>query len=150
MNIVRFRVRFYETDMMGIVHHSNHIRWFEMGRVEYFRQAKMDYNILMHEEGYVLPIKDVKVDYKEVARYDDILILETRLVQATRVRIVFSYRITRESDGALIATGTTTNAVTDREGRVKRLPEHYQKAFLACIEEDGKCMNPEQEEMIAR
>ncbi len=100
------RVRFYETDMMEVAHHTNHLRWFEMGRVEFFRACGITLWDMMND-GIVFPITKVTCEYKEPARFDDILTVEVTVAKISRAQCVFTYRILREADGALIATGET-------------------------------------------
>lgn len=138
MNTAKIKVRFYETDMAGIVHHSNHIRWFEMGRVEYLRQAGVCVNALT-KAGIMTPIISVECVYKTAARFDDDLILETKLDKISRVRVSFSFRIIRECDSAIIAEGRTENAFADTKTyRVKRLPVDYYERLKEIKEKEGE------------
>lgn len=135
MNSVRIRVRFYETDMAGIVHHTNHIRWFEMGRIAFLKNHKFNLTRLI-ELGYMTPILAVKCEYKTAAKFDDVLILETRLVKVTRTRATFSFYLTRESDGALIATGETENTFSNKEtGHVRPLTKEIYNFYADLVEE---------------
>ena len=95
------KVRFYETDMMGIAHHSNHIRWFECGRCEYFAAAGLDLFDLL-DQGITYPIKSVSCEYISPINYADIIDIETRLVKLSRAQMVFSYRIVRHDDRRLL------------------------------------------------
>ena len=114
------QVRFYETDMMEVAHHTNHLRWFEMGRVEFFRSCGISLWDMMNE-GIVFPITKVSCEYKEPARFDDIITVEVTVAKLTRAQCVFTYRLVREADGALIATGETQNVFTDKEtGKIIR------------------------------
>ncbi|HWR07935.1 thioesterase family protein [Sporomusa sp.] len=126
MITVREKVRFVETDMMGVVHHSNYFRWFEMARVEYLRQAGVLLNNLMAED-IVFPITDVDCKYRMSAKFDDYILIEAVLSEVSKVKMVFTYRVLREHDGALLATGCTQNAFTNKQGKITRLPEHYFK-----------------------
>lgn len=125
------QVRFYETDMMEVAHHTNHLRWFEMGRVEFFRSCGISLWDMMNE-GIVFPITKVSCEYKESARFDDIITVEVTVAKLTRAQCVFTYRLVREADGALIATGETQNVFTDKEtGKIIRLPDVFYKAMVA-------------------
>lgn len=125
------QVRFYETDMMEVAHHTNHLRWFEMGRVEFFRSCGISLWDMMNE-GIVFPITKVSCEYKEPARFDDIITVEVTVAKLTRAQCVFTYRLVREADGALIATGETQNVFTDKEtGKIMRLPDVFYKAMVA-------------------
>lgn len=120
MIAVREKVRFAETDMMGVVHHANYFRWFEVGRVEYLRQAGINLLDLM-AIGIVFPITDVSCQYKSSAYFDDIISIETSLTELSRAKMVYSYRVVRETDGKLLAEGKTQNVFTDKQGRIIRL-----------------------------
>ncbi len=124
MVTVKDRVRFVETDMMGVVHHANYLRWFEMGRVEYMRQAGV-YLLDLMAAGIVFPITDVSCNYRASARFDDCLLIETAMAELSKVKMVFTYRVVREADGVLLATGRTQNAFTDGAGKIVRLPAEY-------------------------
>lgn len=125
------QVRFYETDMMEVAHHTNHLRWFEMGRVEFFRSCGISLWDMMNG-GIVFPITKVSCEYKEPARFDDIITVEVTVAKLTRAQCVFTYRLVREADGALIATGETQNVFTDKEtGKIIRLPDVFYKAMVA-------------------
>lgn len=122
--VVKDRVRFVETDLMGVVHHSNYFRWFEMARVEYLRLA----NVLLPElisAGIVFPIVDVQCKYRQSAYFDDQIRIEAELVEFSRVKLCFAYKVLRDSDGTLLAEGKTRNAFTDIKGRIIRLPQLY-------------------------
>lgn len=133
MVTIKDKVRFVETDMMGVVHHSNYFRWFEMGRVEYLRQAGV-YLLDLMDAGILFPISDVSCKYRASAKFDDIVMIETKLAELSKVKMVFSYRVLREADGILLATGSTQNAFTEAKGRIIRLPAPYydnlQRLFL--------------------
>lgn len=134
---VTFKVRFYETDMMQVVHHSNHLRWFELGRVEYLRNAGITLLDLIAKEGIVCPIKNVSCEYKEPARFDDFIVLETRMKKMSRAQVTFAYVMRRKSDGVLIAEGTTQNVFTYQEsGKVARLSDAYYGPLAAYAKED--------------
>lgn len=132
MITVEEKVRFVETDLMGVVHHSNYFRWFEMGRVEYLRQAGVLLTELM-KEGIVFPITHVDCQYKSSARFDDYIMIETVLAEVSPVKMIFTYDIIRKEDGVLLATGRTQNVFTDNMGKIIRLPgEYYDKLQMSC------------------
>lgn len=120
MIVVREKVRFVETDMMGVVHHSNYFRWFEMGRVEYLRQAGV-YLLDLMADNILFPITDVSCQYKSSARFDDYILIETVMIELSRAKMVFSYRVVREADRLLLAEGKTQNVFTNKEGQIIRL-----------------------------
>ena len=124
MVAVKDRVRFVETDLMGVVHHSNYLRWFEMARVEYLRTA----NVLLPDliaDGILFPITEVQCKYRQSAYFDEMIRVEARLVDFSRAKLCFAYRVVRETDNVLLAEGTTQNVFTDEKGRVIRLPQLY-------------------------
>lgn len=130
------KVRFYETDMMGIAHHSNHIRWFECARCEYLAAAGIDLFALL-DRGISYPIKSVSCEYISPINYADIIDIETRLVKLSRAQMVFSYRIVNHDDHSLLATGTTQNVFAHKDsGKVARLDEADYKKLQAMYAED--------------
>jgi acyl-CoA thioester hydrolase len=137
MVIVREKVRFVETDMMGVVHHANYFRWFEMGRVEYLRQAGLSLWDLM-DDGFLFPITEVSGKYTASAKFDDIILVETKLADVSRAKMVFSYRVLREQDGEVLTTGRTQNVFTDRYGKIVRLPNKYFEMLLVASRADKK------------
>ena len=121
---------------MEIAHHTNHLRWFEMGRIEYFRRCGISLWDMM-QEGIVFPITKVSCEYKEVARFDDVLRVELTVASLSRAQCTFTYRIIRESDNALICTGETQNVFTAKEtGKIIRLPDVFFKPMKAVAEEE--------------
>ena len=127
MITVREKVRFVETDMMGVVHHANYFQWFEVGRVEYLRQAGV-YLLDLIGDGILFPITEVHCKYKASARFDDYVLIETTMTGLSRAKMVFSYRVVREADGVVLAEGKTENVFTGAEGKIIRLsPQVFQK-----------------------
>lgn len=125
MLVLEDRVRFVETDMMGVVHHANYFRWFEMGRVAYLREAGINLPDLM-ADGYLFPITDARCTYRASAHFDEIILIKTDLVEVSRVKMVFAYQIRRKQDNLLLAEGVIQNVFTSRESnQVSRLPNHY-------------------------
>jgi len=127
----RVRVRYAETDQMGVVYHANYLVWFEIGRVEFIRQLGLDYKSMEREEGCGIAVVDVTVRYKIPARYDDELIVQTRLIAARGAVIRFGYRIVRVEDGALLCEGQTVHVVVDRNMKKRSLPPKYAERFAA-------------------
>jgi acyl-CoA thioester hydrolase len=131
---VRHKVNFYDTDAMVVVHHSNYIRWFEIGRVEFLREAGITLNQLM-DDGYVFPITEVSAKYVNSAKFDDELIIETTPEALTKAKMAFTYRILRASDDTLLVTGRTQNVFTSMEtGKITRLPETYYNKLKAMLD----------------
>jgi len=117
---VPIRVRYSETDAMGLLHHANYITYFEIARTELFRAGGGNYRV-MEERGYFLVVVSVECRYKRPARYDDQLTLRVRLDQWTGAKLVHDYQIVRDKE--LIATGKTVLACVDRNGEVQRITE---------------------------
>ncbi|MCH3958236.1 MAG: acyl-CoA thioesterase [Selenomonas sp.] len=123
--VTEHHVNFYDTDAMAVVHHSNYIRWFEIGRVEYLRSIGITLNQLM-DDGFVFPITEVRAKYVSPGRFDDVVLIETTATALTKVKMAFDYRILRKSNGELMVTGHSQNVFTSREtGSITRLPEKY-------------------------
>jgi acyl-CoA thioester hydrolase len=116
------RVRYGEVDRMGVVYHANYLAYFEVGRTEYLRGLGRAYRDV-EDEGLLLVVADAALKFLRPATYDDVLVVRTSLVSLSGVRMRFEYAVTRREDGVLVATGHTTLASTDREGRPIRLPE---------------------------
>jgi acyl-CoA thioester hydrolase len=126
----RVRVRYAETDQMGVVYHSNYLIWFEVGRVELIRQLGLNYK-QMEEEGCGIAVVDVHVRYKAPARYDDELMIETRLLAARGAVVKFGYRILRITDGLLLCEGETMHVVVGMDMKKRSLPPKYAERFAA-------------------
>jgi acyl-CoA thioester hydrolase len=117
---ITIRVRYAETDRMGLLHHANYLVYFEQGRTELLRSLGVAYKDL-EDQGYLLVITRAEVKYRSPARYDDLLTLKTSVARTTAVRIDHQYELLR--DGQSIAEGSTTLACVDRAGRPQALPE---------------------------
>jgi acyl-CoA thioester hydrolase len=126
----KLRVRYAETDQMGVVYHSNYIIWFEVGRVEMLRELGFTYREMEHVDGTGLAVVDARCRYKVPARYDDLLCIRTRLLNVRGSLVHFGYEIVRDNDGALLAKGETTHLVIDAEMRRSSLPQKYLAPFL--------------------
>ena len=127
----RVRVRYAETDQMGVVYHSNYLIWFEVGRVELIRSMGLDYKQMEEEEGCGIAVVDVHVRYRAPARYDDELVVETRLLAARGAIIRFGYRILRVEDGLLLCEGETVHVVVGKNMKKQSLPAKYADRFAA-------------------
>lgn len=125
---VETRVRYPETDRMGVAYHGHYLVWFELGRTEWMRDIGFPYGE-MEEGGLFFPVTAVEVRYRRSARYDERLVIETRLVKVGASRVRFEYRIVR-ADETLLATGTTEHATVDRTGRPCRLPQPLRERLL--------------------
>ena len=118
-----FRVRYIETDAMGIVHHSSYLAWMEMGRTEFMRHFGFTYRQL-ELTGVLLPVLEVKVRYYTPAYYDDELVISTWVEELSRTRLLLSYRIERPADGKLLTEGTTLHTFIGKDGRPIRITHH--------------------------
>ncbi|WP_340073498.1 thioesterase family protein [Leptobacterium sp. I13] len=119
---IKVRVRYAETDQMGVVYHGNYVEYLEIGRVEWLRSMGISYRE-MEENGTILPIISLKVDYKKPAKYDDVLTVKTMLSGKPSIKIIFNYEITNEK-GDLIAIASTTLAFIDKKsGKPMKCPE---------------------------
>jgi len=122
---ISIRVRYAETDRMGLLHHANYLVYFEQGRIELLRERGCTYKDL-EDQGYLLVLTKVEVQYRRPARYDDLLTLRTTVVRTTSVRVDHRYEVFCE--GQLLAEGSSTLACVDRTGRPQPLPEFLQGA----------------------
>jgi acyl-CoA thioester hydrolase len=129
-NVTSYRVIYGDTDQMGVVYYANFLRWFERGRSEFLRQIGLPYKTI-EEQGCHFPVTEVGCRYSQSARYDDVVIIETELVAFGRATLSFNYRILREADNVLLATGSTRHACVDSRGRVARFPTTLKNALKA-------------------
>ena len=127
-SLSRVRVRYAETDQMGVVYYANYFVWFEVGRTDLLRDAGWSYRE-MEREGFSLPVIEAHCDYRQPARYDDDLEVRTTGSQVSPVRVRFAYDIVRSGDNTTIATGNTVHATLDGEGRPCRLPARVRALF---------------------
>jgi acyl-CoA thioester hydrolase len=125
------RVRYAETDQMGVVYHGNYFAWFEVGRVELCRQLGFEYKQMELEDDSYIVVADAHCRYKRPARFDDVLLIRTRVLSSQRRTLKFGYEITHQASGELLATGDTMHVICDHLGRPKSLPEKYRKYFPA-------------------
>jgi acyl-CoA thioester hydrolase len=128
----RVRVRYAETDQMGVVYHSNYLIWFEVGRVELIRQMGLDYK-KMEEDGCGISVVDVHARYRAPARYDDELVIETRLLAARGAVVKFGYRIRRVGDETLLCEGETMHVCVGENMKKMCLPPKYAERFAAYL-----------------
>ncbi len=105
--------RYSETDQMGIIHHSNYAVWFEAGRTDFLKKAGIP-NKEIEEQGVLLPLYEMNCKFKSPARYEDEIIVKTKLEHIGKVRIVFSYQVLNAKDGSVLTTGETKHAWTNK------------------------------------
>jgi len=124
------RVRYPETDRMGVAHHTHYFVWFELGRTELMRQAGCAYGVLEDDDGVFFPVIEAGAEYRSPARYDEVVEIETRLTEAGGVRVRFDYVLRSASDGRVLANGFTVHASCGRDGRPARLPESVRARLM--------------------
>jgi acyl-CoA thioester hydrolase len=122
------RVRYAETDQMGVVYHSNYLIWFEIGRTDWLRETGITYR-QMEADGIQLPVIEAHCEYRQGARYDDDVEVRTRAKKLSPVRVQFDYEAIRRADGATLAPGHTVHAPIDRQGRPVRMPDRVKELF---------------------
>jgi len=125
------RVRYAETDQMGVVYHANYLVWFEVGRVELIRALGVEYKQMETEDDCHIVVVDAHCRFRKSAKYDDVLKIRTRISDTQNRTISFSYEVLRESDRQTLATGETVHVICGRNGRPKLLPEKYRTQFAA-------------------
>jgi len=123
------RVRYAETDRMGVVYHANYLVWFEIGRTEFCRARGFAYRDMEENDRAFLVVAESYCRYKAPAYYDDELLIRTHVTELRRRSVRFGYEIVRLSDGQIIAEGETGHVVTDPAGRVISMPEAYRAAL---------------------
>ena len=135
---IRDKVRFVETDMMGVVHHANYLRWFEMGRVAYLRECGISLGELM-DEDVIFPITQVEVKYKNSCTFDDEIEVQTKMSGFNKAKMEFTYKVIRLRDGAIAVEGRTRNVFTDRQGRIIRLAPKWFDKIKAVFDQEQEC-----------
>ena len=124
------RVRYAETDQMGVVYHANYLIWFEVGRVELMRALGFEYKKMETEDDCHIVVADAHCRYERPARYDETLRVRTRIAEWRNRIVKFSYEIFREADEELLATGETTHVICGSNGRPKSLPPKYRDVLV--------------------
>lgn len=132
-NETRLRVRYAETDQMGVVYHSNHFIWFEVGRVELMRQMGFSYRDMERDDGRFIAVAEVTCRYRAPAYYDEEVLVRTRLKSVRESVVVFTYELVRADGQTLLAEGETTHIVTDSNFKIAALPEKYLTVFRAAV-----------------
>lgn len=126
------RVYYYDTDKMGVVYHSNYLKWMEIGRTEYFRDMPISYDDI-EKMGYILAIRKVDIEYINSAKYDDIIEIVVEVKKINNIKIEFYYEMYDEQN-ILKAKGTTVNVFIDNEGNLKRIPKEILESLKESIE----------------
>src|ERR1700676_2758237 len=133
INETRLRVRYAETDQMGVVYHSNHFIWFEVGRVELLRQLGFSYRDMESKDNCFFAVAEAKCRYRAPVRYDEEVLVRTQLLNVRESVVHFGYELRRVEDGTLLAEGETTHIVTGPDMKISTLPEKYLKVFRAAV-----------------
>ncbi len=125
----RLRVRYAETDQMGVAYYANYLIWMEVGRVEYCKALGFRYRDMETDDGILLAVVEAHCRYLHPARYDDEVIVKTWIEEATRRMVRFGYEMTLASDGRMLATGETKRIFCTRDMKPARLPAKYWPIF---------------------
>jgi acyl-CoA thioester hydrolase len=128
-NETRLRVRYAETDQMGVVYYANYFIWMELGRVEYCRSIGLRYKDLEQEDGVLLAVVEASCRYHSPARYDEEVVLKTTLPQSSPRMVRFAYEMCSAETGRKLATGSTTHVFCGRDMRPAKLPAKYRPMF---------------------
>ena len=129
----RIRVRYAETDQMGMAYYANYLIWMEAGRSDFCRECGFSYRDLERKEKAFLSVVEANCRYLSPARYDDEIMIRSCLRAVRKRVLVFGYEVYRLPGDELVAEGETLHVITDREGRPRVLPEKYRELFLAGI-----------------
>jgi acyl-CoA thioester hydrolase len=124
------RVRYAETDQMGVVYYANYLVWFEIGRTDFCLQHGFAYRDLEKQGGLYIMVAEARCRYKAPARYDDEIMVRTRLTSIRRRVLVFGYEVYKQLTDELIAEGETVHVITDCDGRPRTLPDSYRDMLL--------------------
>ena len=128
-SVTRLRVRYAETDKMGIVYYANYFVWFEVARTDLLRELGWSYREMEHA-GVSLPVIEAHCDYKRPAKYDDEIEVKTQGRMISPIRMQFDYEVVRVDDGVIAASGLTVHAALDQDGRPCRLPRRVVEVFV--------------------
>ena len=129
VNEARIRVRYAETDQMGVAYYGNYFTWFEVGRVEWCKAAGFNYRDMERQEGALLVVAEATCRYRAPARFDDELAVKTFITKAHSKLIGFGYEIRNTTTGDVLATGETTHLITGADLKPRRLPDRYRVMF---------------------
>lgn len=132
----RLRVRYAETDQMGVVYHANYVVWFEVGRVDLLRQLGFRYRDMERNDDCHIAVVDLRCRYKAPAMYDDEIVVRTQLKNVRESLLHFGYEIRRIEDSTLLAEGETTHIVVNGKFEKTVLPEKYARALNAAAKDE--------------
>lgn len=123
------RVRYAETDQMGVVYHANYLVWFEVGRVELLRDIGINYKQMEMDDDTFIVVVEASCRYRKPAKYDEVIKIRTRIGSATTRMCKVEYEVLNDATGELLATGCTSHVFCDRAGKPRLLPAKYRAAF---------------------
>jgi acyl-CoA thioester hydrolase len=129
----KLRVRYAETDRMGVVYHSNYLVWMEVGRVELLRELGFDYKRMEEDQDIGIAVVEARMRYKAPARYDDEIRVQTRVKHLRGVVVQFGYEMLRAADGLLLAEGETTHIAVNAKLEKRNLPDDVAAALRGCL-----------------
>lgn len=132
---IELQVRYAETDQMGIVHHANYLVWFELGRTNICKAKGFSYREMEEQEDALMVVAEIYCRYKSPAFYDDILIVRTKVEEVRSRTVRFIYEIFRPSDNTVLVEGESMHIFTDKQKRVRTLPNKYRELLEKAIEE---------------
>lgn len=133
VNETRIRVRYAETDQMGVVYHANHFIWFEVGRVEFLRQMGFSYKEMEISDDCFIAVVDARCRYKAPVHYDDEVLVRTYLKHVREKVIHFGYELLSWESRHLLAEGETIHIVANAKMKPRKLPEKYMKVFRGAV-----------------
>lgn len=126
---VRVRVRYAETDQMGIAYHANYLVWMEVGRVEYLRATGMRYRDMERDDGILLVVAEANVRYRAPALYDEEIVIRTSIAEANARMLRIAYEMVSADGGRVLATGETRHVFCGRDRRPMKVPAKYHEVF---------------------
>ena len=130
-------VKYYETDMMGVTHHSNYLRWMEEARTEYFRSLGWGYEKL-EEEGVICPVVEAKCRYLQTTTFPEKVEIEVSLGKFNGARLIFEYEIKRAAGGEIVSKARTEHCFVDKAGKIVNIKKAYPKLYEIMIGESKK------------
>jgi len=126
--IIEIRVRYAETDQMGVAHHGSYFTWMEAARTELMREKGLSYREL-EDYGYYLPVREAYCRYRASLQYDDVVLVEVELSELKGASLKLNYRMLRKEDGKIVAQGYTIHPFTNTEGKIVRVPDFFAQIF---------------------
>lgn len=126
-------VRYGETDQMGVVHHSNYLRYLEVARLEWLTQLGISYN-KMEAEGVMMPVISATIDYKQPAKFEDKLLLQINLEEVPLVKMIFNYKVINQHNDLVCTAATTLAFMNASSRRPMRCPESFKAVFSAVVQ----------------